>query len=177
MAFSEGGQRMSDMKTVLHADSVKCSKKGREEIHASHKPLPTLQGGRAPIYHYLDRYNMSSQPSDFSRLSKVGLCGPVLVCSPNLLLTVALNRPKSMFVSFSANIYLSPSKCQLVRSLVAKSASVSKRRRVGCSSRRYHRLVLVVLTYLSFIVHQVRQSRDRRSHHHPGVHLSASSLA
>ena len=38
-----GGRLMSDMKTVLHADSVKCSKKGQEEIQASHKALPTVQ--------------------------------------------------------------------------------------------------------------------------------------
>ena len=32
MAFSRGGQLMSDMKTVLRPDSFKCSKKGYEEL-------------------------------------------------------------------------------------------------------------------------------------------------
>ena len=36
-----------DMKTLLHPDSPKCSKKGYEEIHV----LPTVQEGRIPIHH------------------------------------------------------------------------------------------------------------------------------
>ena len=34
------------MKAVLHADFVKCSKKGHEEIQGSQEPLQTILGGR-----------------------------------------------------------------------------------------------------------------------------------
>ena len=90
MAFSQGGHLMSNKKTVLPPGSVKRSKKGYEEIHVPHKPLPTVQEGRVPI---------SSLPGWAQRAFKAGTTSlnrvqsklypiafgtdePILLCAP-----------------------------------------------------------------------------------------------
>ena len=90
MAFSQGGHLMSNKKTVLPPGSVKRSKKGYEEIHVPHKPLPTVQEGRVLISS-LPGWAQRAFKAGTTSLNRVqsklypiafGMDEPILLCAP-----------------------------------------------------------------------------------------------
>jgi hypothetical protein len=84
---------MSDMKTVLPPDSVKCSKEGDEKIHVPLKPLPTVQEGRVPVHHY--GHNMRSLNRVQTKHRQHIFCvrGCIRALSTSLLSTAAVASP------------------------------------------------------------------------------------
>ena len=91
MAFSQGGHLMSNKKTVLPPGSVKRSKKGYEEIHVPHKPLPTVQEGRVSISSLPGWAQRAFKAGTTTSLNRVqsklypiafGTDEPILLCAP-----------------------------------------------------------------------------------------------
>jgi pre-mRNA-splicing helicase BRR2 len=90
MAFAQGGHLMSNKKTVLPPGSVKRSKKGYEEIHVPHKPLPTVQEGRV-LVSSLPGWAQRAFKAGTTSLNRVqsklypiafGTDEPILLCAP-----------------------------------------------------------------------------------------------